>query len=138
MTGFLQISDFRVRSTPNKAGSMAKLDYSVTIYQNADTHKLLHDLYIITRKQIETLRQRVDKGDELDSKDLKALDSAYDGLKKLISIQKELKSDKLAAMTDDELQYLVRKTQKEGRASAKKTPEDIASPKKKTRKKVKA
>lgn len=117
---------------------MAKLDYSVTIYQNADTHKLLHDLYIITRKQIETLRQRVDKGDELDSKDLKALDSAYDGLKKLISIQKELKSDKLAAMTDDELQYLVRKTQKEGRASAKKTPEDIASPKKKTRKKVKA
>ena len=116
---------------------MATLDYSVTIYQTADSHKLLHDLYIITRYQVETLRQRVEKGDELDSKDLKALDSAYAGLSKLIAIQKDLKSDKLSSMTDDELQYLVRKTQKEGRASVKKPPKDLNPPKKRVRKKVK-
>ena len=67
---------------------MAKLDYSVTIYQSADTNKLLHDLYIITRAQIESLRRKTDSQQDLDAKDLKALDSAYAGLAKLIAIQK--------------------------------------------------
>jgi len=99
---------------------MAK-DHTVTVYQNADNHKLLHDLYMITRKQIEGLRRKVEDEDELTAKDLKTLDLCYDGLKKLIGIEKELKTDTLASMTDDELKALARKTLREANApSAKK------------------
>ena len=104
---------------------MAKLDYSVTIYQTPDTNKLLHDLYIITRAQIESLRRKTDVGGELDAKDLKALDSAYAGLARLIAIQKELKSDKIASMPNEDLETLVRKTQKERRESAKRNHKDM-------------
>ena len=99
---------------------MAK-DHTVTVYQNADNHKLLHDLYMITRKQIEGLRRKVENEDDLTAKDLKTLDLCYDGLKKLIGIEKELKTDTLASMTDDELKALARKTLREANApSAKK------------------
>jgi len=99
---------------------MAK-DHTVTVYQNADNHKLLYDLYMITRKQIEGLRRKVEDEDELTAKDLKTLDLCYDGLKKLIGIEKELKTDTLASMTDDELKALARKTLREANApSAKK------------------
>jgi hypothetical protein len=98
---------------------MAK-DHTITVYQNADNHKLLHDLYMITRKQIEGLRRKVEEEDDLTQKDLKTLDLCYDGLKKLIGIEKELKTDALASMTDDELRSLARKTLREGLASSKK------------------
>jgi len=96
-------------------------DHSITVYQSADNHKLLHDLYMITRKQIERLRSRIDDDEELTAKDLKTLDLCYDGLKKLIGIEKELKTDAIATMTDDELRSLARKTLREGRPSSKKT-----------------
>tara|TARA_Y100000310_G_scaffold253858_1_gene260840 strand:+ start:205 stop:507 length:303 start_codon:yes stop_codon:yes gene_type:complete len=98
---------------------MAK-DHTVTVYQNADNHKLLYDLYMITRKQIEGLRRKVEDEDDLTAKDLKTLDLCYDGLKKLISIEKELKTDALASMTDDELKALARKTLREGLGPSKK------------------
>ena len=98
---------------------MAK-DHTVTVYQNADNHKLLHDLYMITRKQIEGLRGKVEDDEDLTAKDLKTLDLCYDGLKKLIGIEKELKTDALASMTDDELRALARKTIREGNPSSKK------------------
>ena len=94
---------------------MATKDHTVTVYQNADNHKLLHDLYMITRKQIEGLRTKVDKDAELTAKDVKTLDTCYDGLKKLIGIEKELKTDALASMTDDELKALARKTLREAK-----------------------
>lgn len=97
---------------------MAK-DHTITVYQNADNHKLLHDLYMITRKQIEGLRRKVEEEDDLTAKDLKTLDLCYDGLKKLIGIEKELKTDALASMTDDELRSLARKTLREANASSK-------------------
>jgi|TARA_Y100000296_G_scaffold56382_1_gene64696 hypothetical protein len=89
--------------------------HTVTIYQNADNHKLLHDLYMITRSQIEGLRVKIDNSDELTAKDMKTLDLCYDGLKKLIGIEKELKTDALASMTDDELKALARKTLREAK-----------------------
>ncbi len=98
---------------------MAK-DHTITVYQNADNHKLLHDLYMITRKQIEGLRDKVEAEADLTQKDLKTLDLCYDGLKKLIGIEKELKTDAIASMTDDELRAVVRKTLREGEASSKK------------------
>jgi len=98
---------------------MAK-DHTITVYQNADNHKLLHDLYMITRKQIEGLRTKIDNEDDLSQQDLKTLDLCYDGLKKLIGIEKELKTDALGSMTDDELRALARKTLREGLASSNK------------------
>lgn len=92
---------------------MSISDYSVTVYQNADTHKLLNDLYVITRNQIETLLAKVKDGDELNTKDLKSLDMCYDGLRKLIIIQKELGTDKMASLPDDELRSLARKAIRE-------------------------
>ena len=98
-----------------------KKDHTITVYQNADNHKLLHDLYMITRKQIEGLRGKVEADDDLNQKDLKTLDRCYDGLKKLIGIEKELKTDAIASMTDGELRALARKTLREGNAPSKKT-----------------
>jgi len=109
----------RIREKVEFCTYMAK-DHTVTVYQNADNHKLLHDLYMITRKQIEGLRRKVEEEDDLTQKDLKTLDLCYDGLKKLIGIEKELKTDALASMTDDELRALARKTLREGLASSKK------------------
>ena len=96
-------------------------DHSITVYQSADNHKLLHDLYMITRKQIEGLRRKIEDDDDLTAKDLKTLDLCYEGLKKLIGIEKELKTDALASMTDDELKALARKTLREAKASSKDT-----------------
>ena len=92
---------------------MAPKSHNVTVYQTADNHKLLHDLYIITRSQIEDLRTKVEASTELSAKDMKQLDLCYDGLKKLIGIEKELKTDALASMTDDELRSLARKAIRE-------------------------
>tara|TARA_R110002020_G_scaffold65599_1_gene173186 strand:- start:238 stop:528 length:291 start_codon:yes stop_codon:yes gene_type:complete len=95
---------------------MKAKSHTVTIYQSADNHKLLHDLYVITRKQIERLKSVAEDGALL-AQDLKALDSAYDGLKKLIGIEKELKTDALASMTDEELKALSRKALREGKGN---------------------
>ena len=95
---------------------MKAKSHTVTIYQSADNHKLLHDLYVITRKQIERLKAVAEDGALL-AQDLKALDSAYDGLKKLIGIEKELKTDALASMTDEELKALSRKALREGKGN---------------------
>jgi hypothetical protein len=87
-------------------------DQKITIYRNADKHLLLNQLYSITRKQVGGLHEKSEDGDELSDKDMKRLDLCYDGLKKLIGIEKELKSDAIGSMPDEELRALVRKTLK--------------------------
>lgn len=104
---FSQKAGFRIKKTLK--------DLSVTVYQNADMHKLLHDLYVITRKQISDLRDRIDNDEELSTKEMRSLDACLDGVKKLIGIERELKTDALGSMTDDELRALARKTLREGR-----------------------
>lgn len=88
-------------------------EHKVTVYHNTDKHKLLHDLYTITRTQVSALLEKINSDTELTSTDLKTLDLSYDGLKKLIGIEKELKSDKIGSMTDSELDSLVTKTRRE-------------------------
>ena len=85
----------------------------VSIYRNTDKHRLLHDLYTITRTQITRLVEKLETNEEFSSTDLKTLDLSYDGLKKLIGIEKELKSDKIGGMTDEELDALVTKARRE-------------------------
>lgn len=87
-------------------------DKKINIYRNADKHLLLHQLYAITRQQVGGLHEKSEDGDELSDKDMKRLDLCYDGLKKLIAIEKELKSDAIGSMPDEELRALVRKTLK--------------------------
>ena len=87
--------------------------HKITVYHNTDKHRLLHDLYKITRTQISKLLEKVDEGSDLTATDLKTLDLSYDGLKKLIGIEKELKSDQIGSMTDDELDALVMKARRD-------------------------
>ena len=94
-------------------------EHKVTVYHNTDKHRLLHDLYTITRTQISRLLEKVEDDHELTSTDLKTLDLSYDGLKKLIGIEKELKSDQIGSMTDDQLDALVTKTRRERTKSRK-------------------
>jgi hypothetical protein len=87
--------------------------HKITVYHTTDKHRLLSDLYKITRTQITKLLEKVEEGLELSSTDLKTLDLSYDGLKKLINIEKELKSDKIGSMTDDQLEALVMKARRD-------------------------
>lgn len=91
--------------------------HRITVYHNTDKHRLLHDLYTITRTQITRLVEKLELDEEFSSTDLKTLDLSYDGLKKLIGIEKELKSDQIGSMTDDELDALVLKARRERKKS---------------------
>ena len=65
--------------------------------------QLWDDLYLITHTQIQQLKEKVLASEELDRVDSQKLDSCYVGLKKLLEIEKELRSDKVQRFTDDEL-----------------------------------
>jgi hypothetical protein len=97
---------------------MASKDRTITIYHNNDNHRLLHDLHMVTSSEIGKLRKKTDKGADFTAKDMKSYDMCLDGLKKLVSIEKDLKSDKIASMTDEELDQLASKAIKERRAAA--------------------
>lgn len=89
---------------------MASKERTVTIYDNVDNHKLLHDLYIILDSQISVLKGLAEKGVVLGSQEMKSLDTCMDGLKKVISVGKELKGDGVSSMTNDEVRGLARKS----------------------------
>jgi len=85
-----------------------------------DPKELWSDLYTITQSQVQDLKDKVTGGQELDKTDFQKLDSCYRGLERLLVIEKDLKSDVLTKLTNDELSKLVKKTQREERE----TPEE--------------
>ena len=90
--------------------------HKIIIYQNADKHLLLNNLYTITRKQIAGLLETSESGKELSDKDMKRLDLCYDGVRKLIAIEKDIKSDSIGAMPDSDLRALARKALREAKS----------------------
>lgn len=93
---------------------------TVKVVQTGDPHCLWGDLFFITESQIAVLKGKILSGRELDSKDMQKLDSCYGGMKKLLEIEAILKSDKVAAMSDDDLVKVARKAIRERKA----TPDD--------------
>ena len=85
----------------------------VKIVQSRNKNKLWDDLFHITESQIGRLKEKIDTGDELDHKDMQKLDSCFNGMKKLLEIEVQLKSDKIAKMTDEELMRLAKKAMRE-------------------------
>ena len=83
------------------------------ILQTQDKHKLWNDLFEVTEAQITALKRKVTEGKDLDDKDMRKLDGCFNGLKRLLEIENQLKSDAIAAMTDDELVKLARKAIRE-------------------------
>ena len=85
----------------------------VKVVQSRDKHKLWDELFHITESQIACLKDKIDVEGELDNKDMQKLDSCFNGLKKLLEIEAQLKSDQIAKMTDEELIKLARKAIRE-------------------------
>lgn len=84
-----------------------------------DKHKLWDDLFDITQSQVEALKTIIESGGTLDNKDMSKLDSCYGGMKKLLEIEAQLKSDAIASMTDKELLDLANKAIREQRKAQK-------------------
>ena len=83
------------------------------IVQTKDKHKLWDDLFSITESQISLLKGKVDLSEELDEKDMRKLDGCFNGMKRLLEIENQLKSDFIASMTDEELVKLAKKAIRE-------------------------
>tara|TARA_R110000737_G_scaffold34031_2_gene52325 strand:+ start:187 stop:684 length:498 start_codon:yes stop_codon:yes gene_type:complete len=105
----------KARST----GSYGISGSKVTILPTADKHKLWADLFSLTESQINSLKQKVSDGIELDHKDMSKLDSCYGGMKKLLEIESTLKSDAIASLSTEELMALAKKAIREAEARAK-------------------
>ena len=106
----------KARST----GSYSVSGKKVTILQTQDKHKLWADLFSITESQIRQLKEKTEIGGELDPKEMSKLDSCFNGMKKLIEIEAQLKSDAIAAMSTEELIAVAKKSIREA-TSKKKT-----------------
>jgi len=85
----------------------------IKITQSRDKHKLWDDLFHITESQIAKLKEKIDDAGELEYKDMQKLDSCFHGMKKLLEIEAQLRSDKITRMTDDELIKLAKKAIRE-------------------------
>tara|TARA_R110000744_G_scaffold19487_3_gene51444 strand:+ start:1001 stop:1336 length:336 start_codon:yes stop_codon:yes gene_type:complete len=85
----------------------------VKIVQSRDKHKLWDDLFHITESQITKLKEKVLDDEELDSKDMQKLDGCFNGMKKLLEIETQLRSDQISKLTDEELIRLAQKTIRE-------------------------
>ena len=83
------------------------------IVQTKDKHKLWDALFSITESQISLLKGKVDSSEELDEKDMRKLDGCFNGMKRLLEIENQLKSDFIASMTDEELVKLAKKAIRE-------------------------
>ena len=83
------------------------------IVQTKDKHKLWDDRFSITDSQISLLKGKVDSSEELDEKDMRKLDGCFNGMKRLLEIENQLKSDFIASMTDEELVKLAKKAIRE-------------------------
>mgnify|MGYP003133081461 CR=1 FL=1 len=100
-------------ATKRSAGAYSVQGKKAKILQTKDKHKLWNDLFEVTEAQISDLKRKVTEGESLDDKDMRKLDGCFNGLKRLLEIENQLKSDAIAAMTDDELIKLARKTIRE-------------------------
>ena len=100
-----------------KEGAYSVMGQKPQIVQSRNKHKLWDDLFQITESQIALLKGKIEQGIELDHKDMQKLDSCFSGLKKLLEIEGQLKSDSLAKMSNDELEKLVKKALRERKAS---------------------
>jgi len=103
---------------PDAKRKRAQGSYSIQgkkprIVQTKDKHKLWDDLFAITESQISLLKERVDSNQELDDKDMRKLDGCFNGMKRLLEIENQLKSDFIASMTDEELVKLAKKAIRE-------------------------
>ena len=94
-------------------GAYSVRGQKVTVLQTSDSHALWNDLFYITESQVGYLKQKIVDGGVLDSKDMQKLDSCYGGMKKLLEIESILKSDKISAMSDEDLIRVARKTIRE-------------------------
>ena len=62
---------------------------------------------------LEPRKEKIDDAGELEYKDMQKLDSCFHGMKKLLEIEAQLRSDKITRMTDDELIKLAKKAIRE-------------------------
>jgi len=95
------------------AGSYSVQGKKVNVVQSKDKHKLWDDLFSITESQISGLKQKIDEGGELDHREMQKLDSCYSGMKKLLEIEAQLKSDAISSMTNEDLMKIARKVLRE-------------------------
>tara|TARA_R100001510_G_scaffold51621_1_gene51593 strand:- start:174 stop:614 length:441 start_codon:yes stop_codon:yes gene_type:complete len=104
-----------VKKKARPTGSYGIAGSKVTILQTQDKHKLWADLFSITESQIGLLKEKIESGLELDSKDMSKLDSCYTGMKKLLEIETVLKSDAIASMSTEELKRMAKKALRESK-----------------------
>ena len=109
----------QARRPGDTGGTYAVRGKKVKIVQSKDKHRLWSDLYEITESQISLLKEKADNNEELDSKEMSKLDSCFNGLKKLLEIETQLKSTELAQLSNQELERLVAKAVRERKAKAK-------------------
>ena len=98
-------------------GAYSVMGKKAQIVQSRDKHKLWDALFHITESQITALKGKIKDGEDLDHKDMQKLDSCFGGLKKLLEIESQLKSDSISKLSNDELEKLVRKALRERKAS---------------------
>jgi len=96
-----------------RLGSYSHDGKKVTILRTQDKHKLWADLFDITQSQIELLKQSSANGGELDPKEMSKLDSCFNGIKRLIEIEGQLKSDAIASMSTEDLFRFAKKAIRE-------------------------
>ena len=101
------------KKSARSTGSYSVSGRKVDILQTNDKHKLWADLFAITESQIGSLKAKIEAGQELDPKDMNKLDSCYGGMKKLLEIEAQLKSDAIASMTTEELKRMCKKSLRE-------------------------
>ncbi len=115
-----------VTKPPRKTGSYGVNGQKVEILQTHDKHKLWADLFSITQGQIQILKEKSMDGGELDPKEMSKLDSCFNGIKRLIEIESQLKSDAIASMTTEDLVNLAKKAVREANAKKKEPKVKIA------------
>lgn len=102
------------RSNPELTrGSYSYDGKKVSVLRTQDKHGLWADLFEITQSQIQILKGKTSAGEELDPKEMSKLDSCFNGIKKLIEIEGQLKSDAIASMPTSELMRFAKKAIKE-------------------------
>lgn len=94
---------------------MGQKQTGIRVRHTVDYHQMHNDLSKIVRNQIDKISAKIQADIDLDAKELKRLDTCFDGLKRLLDIGKLLKGDKISSMTDDELKKAARKVLREGR-----------------------
>ena len=104
-----------VTKKARSAGSYGLNGQKVKVLQTQDKHRLWADLFSITESQIKALKEKIEEGKDLDSKDMSKLDSCYGGMKKLLEIEAILKSDAISSLSTEELKRIAKKAIRESK-----------------------